>query len=96
MKMNDYEAIIEAALFVAGEAVPLSSLAEIIEMDKATTRAIVNTLITRYASENRGMRIIEIADGYQMCSSPLCFEAIRKIYTGIDAYSARNACNNSL
>ena len=82
MKMNDYEAIIEAALFVAGEAVPLSSLAEIIEMDKATTRAIVNTLITRYASENRGMRIIEIADGYQMCSSPLCFEAIRKIYKG--------------
>ena len=80
--MNDYEAVIEAALFVAGEAVPLSSLADIIEMDKATTKAIVNTLITRYANENRGMRIIEISDGYQMCTSPSCFESIRKIYKG--------------
>lgn len=80
--MNDYEAIIEAALFVAGEAVPLASLADIIEMDKATTRAIVNTLIERYSMENRGMRIIEIGDGYQMCTSPACFEAIRRIYKG--------------
>lgn len=82
MKMNDYEAVIEAALFVAGEAVPLSALADIIEMDKATTKAIINTLITRYTNENRGMRIIEIGDGYQMCTSPLCFESIRNIYKG--------------
>jgi len=82
MNMNDYEAIIEAALFVAGEAVPLSSLAEVIEMDKATTKAIVNTLIARYSNENRGMRIIEIGDGYQMCTSPVCFESIRNIYKG--------------
>lgn len=82
MKMNEYEAVIEAALFVAGDSVSLSALADMIEMDKATTKAIVNTLITRYANENRGMRIIEIGDGYQMCTSPACFETIRKIYKG--------------
>ena len=82
MKMKDYEAVIEAALFVAGEAVPLSALADIIEMDKATTKAIVHTLIERYSNENRGMRILEIGDGYQMCTSPSCFESIRKIYKG--------------
>lgn len=82
MKMNDYEAVIEAALFVAGEEVSLSALADMIEMDKATTKAIVNTLITRYANENRGMRIIELGEGYQMCTSPACFETIRKIYKG--------------
>ena len=43
MKMNDYEAIIEAALFVAGEAVPLSSLAEIIEMDKAQEPLLIRS-----------------------------------------------------
>ena len=82
MKMNEYEAVIEAALFVAGEEVSLAALADMIEMDKATTKAIVNTLITRYANENRGMRIIEIGEGYQMCTSPACFETIRKIYKG--------------
>lgn len=82
MKMNEYEAVIEAALFVAGDSVSLSALADMIEMDKATTKAIINTLITRYANENRGMRIIEIGEGYQMCTSPACFETIRKIYKG--------------
>ncbi len=82
MKMNEYEAVIEAALFVAGDAVPLAALADMIEMDKATTKAIVNTLISRYTNENRGMRIIEIDDGYQMCTSPSCFDTIKKIYKG--------------
>ena len=83
MKMNEYEAVIEAALFVAGEEVSLTALADMIEMDKATTKAIVNTLIARYSDENRGMRIIEIGEGYQMCTSPSCFETIRKIYKAV-------------
>ena len=65
---------------MAGEEVSLTALADMIEMDKATTKAIVNTLIARYSDENRGMRIIEIGEGYQMCTSPSCFETIRKIY----------------
>ena len=77
MKMNEYEAVIEAALFVAGDKVSLAVLADMIEMDKATTKAIVNTLINRYSGENRGIRIIEIGDGYQMCTSPECFDSIR-------------------
>ena len=52
MKMNEYEAVIEAALFVAGEEVSLSALADMIEMDKATTKAIVNTLITLFSITN--------------------------------------------
>lgn len=82
MKMNEYEAVIEAALFVAGDAVSLSALADMIEMDKSTTKAIINTLITRYEKENRGMRITEIGEGYQMCTSPACFETIRKVFKG--------------
>ena len=82
MKMNEYEAIVEAALFVAGEEVSLATLADLIDMDKATTKAIVNSLMTKYSSETRGMRIIEINEGYQMCTSPECFEAISKMYKG--------------
>ena len=80
MKMNEYEAIIEAALFVAGEEVPLAVLADTIEMDKSTTKAIVNSLVSRYENENRGVRIIEIGEGYQMCTSSTYFEQISKIF----------------
>lgn len=48
------EAVIEAALFVAGEEVSLTALADMIEMDKATTKAIVNTLIARYSEKTEG------------------------------------------
>lgn len=96
MKMNEYEAVIEAALFVAGDKVSLAALADMIEMDKATTKAIVNTLINRYSGENRGIRIIEIGDGYQMCTSPECFDSIRKIYKGRERQSLSPALLETL
>lgn len=96
MKMSEYEAVIEAALFVAGDAVSLSALADMIEMDKATTKAIINTLMTRYETENRGMRIIEIAQGYQMCTSPACFETISKIFKGKKKHSLTPALMETL
>ena len=96
MKMNEYEAVIEAALFVASDKVSLAALADMIEMDKATTKAIVNTLINRYSGENRGIRIIEIGDGYQMCTSPECFDSIRKIYKGRERQSLSPALLETL
>lgn len=80
MRLAELEAIIEAILFVTGEAVPLGTIADAINMDKATTKAIINTLSDKYLTEKRGMQIIEIEDGYQMCTSPECFEAIRSLY----------------
>ena len=69
MKLKEIEAVVEALLFISGEALPLSVIAQTVELDKATTKAIIITLAEKYESDKRGIRIIEINHGYQMCTA---------------------------
>lgn len=80
MKLTELEAVVESILFISGEAVTLNVIAQAINMDKATTKAIINSLIEKYSNEKRGIQIIEINSLYQMCTSPQCFEYIRNMY----------------
>lgn len=80
MKLSELEAVIEAILFIAGEAVPLSVLARAVDMDQATTKAMVRALADRYEEEKRGIRITEVDKAYQMCTAPACFSYIRDLY----------------
>ena len=80
MRLSELEAVVESLLFIAGDAVPLASIAQTIELDQATTRAVVLSLADKYEKEKRGLRIVEIADAYQMCTAAECFEYIRNMY----------------
>ena len=80
MRLSELEAVVESILFVSGEAVELGVIADAIEMDKATTKAIIRTLADKYEEEQRGIRIVELEGAYQMCTAPQCFEFIRSIY----------------
>ena len=66
MRLAQLEAVVESLLFISGEAVPLTAIAQTIEMDKATARAIVQSLADKYEAEQRGIRIVEINGSYQM------------------------------
>ena len=44
MRLSELEAVVESLLFIAGDAVPLASIAQTIELDQATTRAVVLSL----------------------------------------------------
>ena len=80
MRLSELEAVVESLLFIAGDAVPLASIAQTIELDQATTRAVVLSLADKYEKEKRGLRIVEIADAYQMCTAAEFFEYIRNMY----------------
>ena len=80
LKLSELEAVIEAILFVAGEAVSLSIIADTINMDKATTKAIIRALGDKYDEEKRGIQIVELDNSYQMCTAAHCFDFIRSIY----------------
>lgn len=80
MRLSELEAVVEALLFISGEAVPLTAIAQTIEMDKATTKAIIHTLADKYEEEKRGIRIIALEDAYQMCTAAEYFEYIRNMY----------------
>ncbi len=80
MNLENYEAIIESILFVAGEPVSLTDLSNAIEQNIKTTEAIVLNLMDKYKNENRGILIIEIDHSYQMCTNPENFNFVRKLY----------------
>ena len=80
MRLSELESVVEALLFIAGDAVPLASIAQTIELDKATAKAVVQSVADKYEREKRGLRIVEIDGAFQMCTAAECFEYIRNMY----------------
>ena len=68
MEIKKIESIIEAILFTMGESVEVSRIAKVIEHDVETTRKIIHNMMDRYEEEDRGIRIIELNDSFQMCT----------------------------
>ncbi len=81
MKLTEAEAAIEAILFVSGEAVSAKKLAFALEQNESTTKSIIRNLMLKYDKAERGLKIIEINNAYQMCTKAEYFEYIRKLYT---------------
>jgi len=79
MKIEEMEAVIESVLFVLGKEVSLGDIAEVLNLDKATTRAVIRALSDKYEQQKKGLRIIELDDTYQMCSAPENFEFVAQI-----------------
>ena len=65
---KNYRAIIEAILFTMGESVELSKIADVIELDKKETKAIIEEMMEVWNSSDRGISIIELDGAYQMCT----------------------------
>lgn len=80
MKLTEIEAAIEAILFISGEAVQLSRIAQVIQQDNRTTKSIIRKMMDQYTVEKRGIQIIEVNGAYQMCTCPQFFEYIKALY----------------
>ena len=68
MEIKKIEGIIEAILFTMGESVELEKIAMAIEHDEETTRKIIHQMMDKYERADRGIRIIELEDSYQLCT----------------------------
>jgi segregation and condensation protein B len=77
--INEYEGIIESLLFAAGDRLSLDKLTEILELDRGTTRKLINNMIFHFESSKRGIMIREIDNGYQLCTKPEHFEYVKKL-----------------
>lgn len=75
-----YEMIIESILFVSGKPVHINDIAKSLNIDVKLAKTYVKTLLHKYIADKRGIIIIEIEDSYQMCTNPIYFEHIKKIY----------------
>lgn len=73
------EAAIEAILFAMGETVTTQQIAAALEHDADTTRKIIHHLMDKYDREDRGIRIIELEDAFQLCTKNEYYEVLSKI-----------------
>ena len=77
MEKTELESSLEAVLFYAGDIIPLRRLCEICDSDALTIRMAVNHLNTIYKETNSGIEIIEVDDGYQMCTAAKHLQVIQ-------------------
>ena len=79
MEISKLEGIIEAILFTMGESVELSKIALAIGHDEETTRKVVHNMMDKLNASDRGVRIIELEESFQMCTKADMYEYLIRI-----------------
>ncbi len=79
MDMTQVAQTIEAILFAMGDAVEIADIASSLEIEENKVREGAKLLQEKYSNSNSGIRLIEIADCYQLSSNPACYEYIKKV-----------------
>jgi segregation and condensation protein B len=77
--MANIKYAIEGILFAAGEPVKASKLAVVLETDVESVKRAVEELKEEYERDHRGFNIIDILEGYQICSRPEYYTYIQEI-----------------
>ena len=77
--MTEIKYAIEGILFAAGEPVKEAKLAVVLDTDINTVRNAVADLKAEYDLKKRGFNIIDINDGYQICTRPEYYVYIQEI-----------------
>ena len=79
MEREKTKGIIEAILFAAGRPVTEEEFMLSLELHKEEIKNIIQNMQEDYKEQNRGIEIIKIEDGYQMCSKTELHEYIYPI-----------------
>ena len=73
------KAAIEAVLFAMGDSLVLSKIAKPTGHDTETTRKVLQNMMDDYQKEDRGIRIIELENAYQLCTKQEYYEYLVNI-----------------
>ena len=77
--MTNIKYAIEGILFAAGEPVNAAKLAVVLDTDIENVKNAVEELKAEYERDSRGFNIIDIKEGYQICSRPVYYTYIQEI-----------------
>lgn len=77
--MNNLKYAIEGILFAAGEPVKAAKLAVVLDVPLEDVKNAVDELKEEYNTDKRGFNIIDIMEGYQICSRPEYYTYIQEI-----------------
>lgn len=81
MADNNLKSVIEALLFVSERPLTLEAIKNVLDnMDTSEIRKVLEEMGAEYERDNRGVRVIEIAGGFQMISAPGFAPFLKKLY----------------
>lgn len=61
---------IEALLFASGDAITAAKIAQILNIPDEHVILLLEELVQEMADDNRGLTIVAVAGGYQLCTKP--------------------------
>ena len=93
METEKIKGIIEAMLFSSGRIISKDELVLNLEISKEEIENIIKMMKEDYKKENRGIELIEIDDGYQLCTKKELYDYI---YPIIDKRTKPNLSNAAL
>lgn len=78
--MDDYEieCAIESILFVSGDPVKISRIANVLEIEQDDVLAAADRMRDKYSYDRRGIQLVKLEDSLQLCSSKHYADIIRK------------------
>mgnify|MGYP000009386932 FL=1 len=80
LEMKEIEAALEGILFASGEPVHIDRICLALDLDRPTAELVLQKLGDYYGFERRGIRLVRMADTWQLCSAPEYAEYIRKAF----------------
>ncbi|MDF2876850.1 MAG: scpB [Sporomusa sp.] len=70
---------IEALLFASGQPLPADKIADILHVQTDQVHTLIADMINSMAVEERGLTIVEVAGGYQLCTKPVFSDIVNKL-----------------
>lgn len=80
MEQSKVKSIIESILFAAGREVGINELMSALELSEEEIINSINSLKEEYKREDRGIEIINVEDGYQLCTKKENYQYIYPIF----------------
>jgi len=79
MFYSKFKKHVEALLFASGNPIAISKIAQLIDIPEEHVDLLIGQLIDEMADDNRGLTIVKVAEGYQLCTKPELSEVIKKL-----------------
>ena len=90
MEHEEIRSIVESLLFVADGPLTIQKLSEVLEgVEKEDIRSTLNQLQSELASNRRGVRLVEVAGGYQLRTAKVNADWVKKFLGGRPARMGR-------
>lgn len=96
MEFEKAQSVIETMLFAAGKVVKINELINVVELGAEDIAKIIETIRLEYEEKNKGIEIIKVNDGYQMCTKKEFYEYVYPLFDNRAKPTISNAAMETL